>query len=59
LEIREEINYRTLNQGGGLRGRIIKKRGSRIWVLLIIIRTGIIAITLALKEAEFVAVSKV
>jgi hypothetical protein len=59
LEIREEINYRVLNRGGGLRDRITGRRGSRIRVLSIIIRIGAIAIILSLKEAEFVAVSEV
>jgi hypothetical protein len=59
LEIREEINHRASNRGGGLRGRIAGRRGSRIRVLSTIIRTGAIAIILSLKEAEFVAVSEV
>jgi hypothetical protein len=59
LEIREEINRRASNRGGGLRGRIAGRRGSRIRVLSTIIRTGAIVIILSLKEAEFVAVSEV
>jgi hypothetical protein len=59
LEIREEINRRTSNRGGGLRGRIAGRRGSRIRVLSTIIYTGAIAISLSLKEAEFVTVSEV
>jgi hypothetical protein len=59
LEIREEINRRISNREGGLRGRIAERRGSRIRVLSIIIYTGAIAISLSLKEAEFVAVSEV
>ena len=59
MEIKEEINHRTSNQGGGLRGRIAGRRGSRIRVLSTIIYTGVIAIILTFKEAEFVVVSKV
>jgi hypothetical protein len=59
LEIREEINHRASNRGGGLRGRITGRRGSRIRVLSIIIHIGAIAIILSLKEAEFVTVSEV
>ena len=59
MEIRKEINYRISNRRKGLRDRIIGRRESRIRVLLIIIYIGAIIISLFLKEAEFIIVSKI